>query len=268
VAILLKDCVKDYYSILGVHQTASDGEIKRAYRRLAVQYHPDKNADPAAEIFFKEINEAYQVLSDPTERHFYNQRRNNPFGDVVVEETPRHRDPAYRRPRPQYNPSASKESDVQAFLKEYKWYYYWICFAGLAFSLVFYFDAILPETQSTEHIRDVRPVRGRRNSVSHFNAYTESGKRIKFYFLDDNPITKEADVRLNRTILLSTPVSVESLDGSMRYPLGHMYHQWFVVPLGMFVFSLVGILFRNRIEWCFNCSFVVGVSFIFYWVFV
>jgi curved DNA-binding protein CbpA len=268
VAILLKDCVKDYYSILGVHQTASDGEIKRAYRRLAVQYHPDKNADPAAEIFFKEINEAYQVLSDPTERHFYNQRRSNPFGDVVVEETPRHRDPAYRRPRPQYNPSASKESDVQAFLKEYKWYYYWICFAGLAFSLVFYFDAILPETQSIEHIKQVTPVRGRRNAVSHFNAYTESGKRIKFYFLDDNPITKEADVRLNRTILLSTPVSVESLDRSMRYTLGHMYHQWFVVPLGMFVFSLVGILFRNRIEWCFNCSFVVGVSFIFYWVFV
>ena len=260
--------MKDYYSILGVRETASDAEIKRAYRRLAVQYHPDKNSDPAAEVFFKEVNEAYQVLSDPTERHFYNQRRSAVFSEIVVEEKPRHRDPAYRRTRPQYRPTAPKESDVQIFLTTYKWYYYWICIVGVVFSSVFYLDSVLPETQTTERIREVRPVRGRKNAVSHFNSYTESGKRIKFYFLDDNPITEGAEVKLTETLIMSTPVSVESLDGSLRYRLGHMYHQWFIVPLVMFVFSVAGILFRNRVEWCFNCSFVAAVSLIFYWVFV
>ena len=55
-------------SILGVERTASDAEIKRAFRKLAQQWHPDVNTDPAAQERFKEINEAYQVLSDPERR--------------------------------------------------------------------------------------------------------------------------------------------------------------------------------------------------------
>ncbi len=61
---------EDYYKILGVSKNASPDEIKRAYRRLAQQYHPDKGGDPEK---FKEINEAYQVLSDPQKRGQYDQ---------------------------------------------------------------------------------------------------------------------------------------------------------------------------------------------------
>lgn len=61
---------KDYYKILGLQKSASSDEIKRAYRRLAQQYHPDKGGDPEK---FKEINEAYQVLSDPQKRPQYDQ---------------------------------------------------------------------------------------------------------------------------------------------------------------------------------------------------
>ncbi|MCX8126510.1 MAG: molecular chaperone DnaJ [Dehalococcoidia bacterium] len=63
--------VKDYYEILGVPRDASDEDIKRAFRRLAFQYHPDRNKEPGAEERFKQINEAYQVLCDPERRASY-----------------------------------------------------------------------------------------------------------------------------------------------------------------------------------------------------
>lgn len=63
---------KDYYTILGVPKTASSDEIKRAYRKLALEHHPDR-AGKESEAKFKEVNEAYQVLSDPQKRGRYDQ---------------------------------------------------------------------------------------------------------------------------------------------------------------------------------------------------
>jgi molecular chaperone DnaJ len=63
---------RDYYETLGISREAGPDEIKKAYRKLAHQYHPDKNSgDPAAEERFKEISEAYEVLSNPEKRHAY-----------------------------------------------------------------------------------------------------------------------------------------------------------------------------------------------------
>ena len=62
---------RDYYEMLGLNRGASAEEIQRAYRKLARKYHPDVNKDPGAEDRFKEISEAYQVLSDPTSRQRY-----------------------------------------------------------------------------------------------------------------------------------------------------------------------------------------------------
>ncbi|MEX0374373.1 molecular chaperone DnaJ [Spiribacter pallidus] len=72
---------RDYYDVLGVSQNASEGDLKKAYRRLAMKYHPDRNpGDTDAEVRFKEAKEAYEVLSDPQKRAAYDQ-----FGHAGVE---------------------------------------------------------------------------------------------------------------------------------------------------------------------------------------
>ena len=73
---------RDYYEVLGVPRTASKEEIKKAFRALARKYHPDVNKEPDAEARFKEINEAYSVLSDDDQRARYDR-----FGHVAVDES-------------------------------------------------------------------------------------------------------------------------------------------------------------------------------------
>lgn len=71
---------RDYYEVLGVARGANDDEVKKAFRRLAKQYHPDANKEQGAEARFIEINEAYEVLSDPQKRAAYDR-----FGHAGVE---------------------------------------------------------------------------------------------------------------------------------------------------------------------------------------
>ena len=78
---------RDYYDVLGVSRNASPEEIKKAFRKLAFQYHPDRNKDAGASDKFKEINEAYEVLSDADKRSAYDRYGHdapgggqNPFG--------------------------------------------------------------------------------------------------------------------------------------------------------------------------------------------
>ena len=76
---------RDYYEVLGVSKNASDDEIKKAYRKLAVKYHPDKNpGDKTAEEKFKEISEAHEVLSDKQKRARYDQFGHAGVGELQV----------------------------------------------------------------------------------------------------------------------------------------------------------------------------------------
>ena len=73
---------RDYYDILGVARTADEAELKSAFRKLAMKWHPDRNpGNEEAEIRFKELNEAYQTLSDPQKRGAYDR-----FGHAAFEQ--------------------------------------------------------------------------------------------------------------------------------------------------------------------------------------
>lgn len=72
---------KDYYEVLGVAKNATSDEIKRAYRKLALQYHPDRNKTKEGEVRFKEVTKAYEVLSDSQKRQTYDQ-----FGAAAFEQ--------------------------------------------------------------------------------------------------------------------------------------------------------------------------------------
>lgn len=128
---------KDYYEVLGIRRDASEAEIKKAYRRLAKQYHPDTNKQSSnAEARFKEVNEAYHTLSDPEKRQQYdlfghtnanhsgfqdipvdfsnfNFQGAGPFGDFIEElfqgHTRQRRGPSRQRPNPKPRPSVGED---------------------------------------------------------------------------------------------------------------------------------------------------------------
>lgn len=69
----IKPAGKDFYKVLGVSPESNEDEIKKAYRKMALKFHPDKNSDADAEDRFKEIAEAYEILTDPKKRSIYDQ---------------------------------------------------------------------------------------------------------------------------------------------------------------------------------------------------
>ena len=76
---------RDYYEVLGVNRDVSEGDLKKAYRRIAMKLHPDRNPDDAkAEEQFKEANEAYEVLSDGEKRQIYDQFGHDGLEPIVV----------------------------------------------------------------------------------------------------------------------------------------------------------------------------------------
>jgi hypothetical protein len=261
--------MKDYYSILGVSRTSTSEDIKRSYRKLAVQYHPDKNPDPEAEQFFKEVNEAYDVLGDPQKKPAYDQRLDNPFAAIAEEAHVRtHRDPAYRRPRAHGRRPGPVVNPLQELMRQYLRYVIWFSFIGLGFTGVFFLDYILPYSSVKQEVTGTHAVKLRGN-IAYYKVFTSAGERIKIYPSEDIVIlSEERTVTLISTLIYGSPMSMTSESGT-QIVLGYFYHGQIFLPLSLFFASLFGVLFRkNRIEASFNLSIVSAILLLINFVFI
>jgi hypothetical protein len=253
--------MKDYYQILGVQYSAHAADIKRAYRMLAVRYHPDKNPDPQAEVLFKEINEAYDVLSDPQKKTQYDLRRQNPFVEVGYEQPstptpPRHRDPAYRRKRPPVYQKSERQR-MRELMQNYLPYVKWLCWAALVVTILFALDYILPYQTKQEKIVKGYNVTGRRGGYSHTVLIMESGKKIKLYGLDGGSIEVGNVLEYKETLIYRTVMSI--VNGDYSRSLGYVYGGIALFPGILFVVALTGILRRKDVEYHFNACIVSGI---------
>jgi hypothetical protein len=259
--------MKDYYSILGVSRTSGSVEIKRVYRKLAVQYHPDKNPDPSVGELFKEINEAYETLSDPKKKAVYDQRLDNPFAQLIEEPpVPRHRDPAYRRPR-RSPPPGNNTNALQELMGHYLKYVIWFSRTGLILTSLFFIDYILPFETRDEKITLIRPVR-LKSGIAYYKVFTSTGEKIKVYPSGDIVILdEETTVRVSYTLLYDTPMSIAGSAGS-KIRLGYFYYGQIFLPLSLFLASLFSVILRTRVDLSFNLAILSALLLIINFVFI
>ncbi|MEX1239614.1 MAG: DnaJ domain-containing protein [Cyclobacteriaceae bacterium] len=249
--------MKDYYSILGVQPSASESDIKKAFRKLAVRYHPDKNPSAEAKGRFQEINEAYDVLGDPEKRVIYDSRLANPFAEILNDTTPKHRDPAYRRDRPHQR--ARREPPASYILmREYLPYLMWVSRVGLLLTGLFFLDYLLPYRRVEEGIDEIYAVKIHGSAAYHI-IITETGRKLKLYDNQAIIFRDEPTVRSTMTRLYGTLMSVSNASGTYVESLGDMYRHLIFLPIILFVSSLLAVIFRKQVELCFNLNITAFV---------
>lgn len=251
--------MKDYYAILGIPASASDSDIKSAFRKLAVRYHPDKNPTPEARALFYDLNEAYDVLGDPKKRAVYDNRRANPFREILSEPPP-HRDPAYHRQRRHHRPPGPAEPPASYLLmRDSLKYVLWISRAGLLICMLFFIDYFLPYQQETEIISNVAAYTTYRGGFSHLRVSTASGRQIKLYDYAAAQLQPGDPIRLSATYIFDTVMWVTALSGTYREWIAYLYSTLIFIPVLLCINSSLALIFRKNVEFCFSLNITAGV---------
>jgi DnaJ domain len=215
--------LKDYYAILDLSITARDAEIKRAYRQLALRYHPDKNKSPEADGLIKEINEAYDVLSDPEQKLMYDQLLTGVVQFVQPEPeptAPRHRDPRYQPKSAEYIQEIRKNS-FHTYMRNNLKYAVLISKFTFAFALFCMIDFALPSRKETHTVANTSNTAERRRTSGAFVIYFENGMGVKLSHELEESFVKGDKINYYTSLLLSVPIKIENqrTDFLTRVPL-------------------------------------------------
>jgi len=250
--------MKDYYAILQVRREANAAEIKRSYRRLAIQFHPDKNPEASAEHVIKEINEAYEVLSNPTQKTIYDERFSHPdIAETLKSETsPAHRDPAYRRKKPNVRYKSERER-----MFEMMTYYFpvamKIIYVALGVSLILMIDFLLPSSVSEEVVIsiDIKRSYSRRNTTSWWVIHTDKKNSIKLPYKFSDHFQQGTRITVFASPILNIAQKVETIQQAVEIRRS-IYGSFLFAPVTLLLVSLFGIYFKNRIDYAFNAGVV------------
>jgi curved DNA-binding protein CbpA len=246
--------VKDYYNTLGVSRTADSTEIKRAYRKLAVQFHPDKNPDPSVVQFFKEVNEAYDVLSDAGKKRDYDLRFQNPFYEPPIEKPrPAHRDPAYRRKRP-VKPEKSERQRLFELMHQYAPYVQRLFFCCIGFCFLLLIDYSLPFKKHYDRVSEMYGVYSGRRGRDHNTdvIVLESGTELSINTNDTNKFKIGDNIEFQSSRLFGIKMKIyTSEDFYVSIPVS-IYGSFVFCPIVLAMLSMVGLVSRERIELFFN----------------
>jgi len=227
--------MKDYYALLKVSRTASDAEIKQAFRRLAILLHPDKNPHPDAPIAFQEVNEAYEVLGDIVKRTLYDQMLGHEISDQA-EPTFRHRDPAYQRRRQAgYKPAPREPTAGEIVMMKLMPYTNWISGIALAISFFVWLDYALPRNVSDEVIVEWH------RTLSHHIMITDKGHSFSLLFPQNLKFLKEPELKIYTSKIFSFLDRIETKSGSNTLKnLPSVFRNFIFGPIILVVLGLIG----------------------------
>jgi len=254
----------DYYTILGVPEGASLQDIKRAYRKLAVLYHPDKNPDPQAETRFKEIAIAYDVLSDEFKRQAYDMRF-MPLLQELVNQTPEaaapaHRDPRYRRPPAPA--TSSRRATQRDLMRRYLPKFFWLNKAAMAFLTLLFMDYVLPSRHREEQIIQMNATRihtsrdGER--TADYTTMTDRGTELDLSSTESLHFDVSDHVEIQTTPIFSTILRITNLREHYEVRRYGIYGAPALIPLLMLMTAGLALLARPGVEMSFSLTIASG----------
>ncbi|MGC4023569.1 MAG: DnaJ domain-containing protein [Cyclobacteriaceae bacterium] len=248
--------MKNYYFILSLNIYATDAEIKRAYRKLALQFHPDKNNSPGAEEIFKEVNEAYECLGDPLRKAIYDQMLRGEQATVEQEpEPPKHRDPRYR-PQPKDQPRQRRPThreEILSMMAENLRYALMVSRLTLLFSVILIADYSLPPIKSvTEIVSENITGRG-----SGLKLELDNGQQVGISIKSARNLRGATKLNIYRSAWFSIPISLEDQRTHYIAPINiSIYGNFIFWPILLLLSSLVGTFYWKGVEFRFNIGVV------------
>jgi curved DNA-binding protein CbpA len=249
--------VKNYYFILGIHIYSREADIKSAYRKLALQFHPDRNSSPDAPTIFREVNEAYEVLSDPQRKFDYDRLLKGDDQPTTEPAPANHRDPRYRPKPPGFVVNrSSKKKELINLMQGYLPHALLSSRIALGCVFILVLDFVLPVSRKTEKLVGVYGVYNRYGQTG-TELQAEDGSTYKLGKNTSGSLRPNDTVVICQSPLLAVPkrVETESGDARNRIPVS-IYGNFIFFPALWLITSLLGSFYKKGIEFRFNLGVV------------
>lgn len=253
--------MKDYYAILRVSRSADLQTIKRSYRLLVQRYHPDVNPDPQAAELIKEINEAYEVLSDSGKKSEYDYRLINPYQTFVQPQAPeqpsplRNRDPYFKRRG--FRPVSRRPTQYELVM-QYFHYVKAISVSGLVVCFFLMIDYLVPRVYRNVPVKVAYEAGFDYLLVD--DAYIPlTGDNYKI-----RAIEQSVEVQVVETRLLRKIVKIQTLNRLYSITtFGTVYGTFKFVPIIVFITALICLFMRGNEEFRFGLCVLTGFALFF-----